>query len=579
MRDPSTKFNSPGGLHHSASNLPAAKNGAIRRILQPLLMLLAVFSAVVVVGATLRGRPDIPQPSRATNTYLDADFQVARATANSQLAKMAGGMETAPAADNLTIARRISLALVGSGLSLEEYRTLSSIPEERQIQWWTSYLLQDPRWEDYFAERFSRAFVGTNDGPFLLFRRRKLNAWLSDQFADGVGYDKIVRSMISADGLWTDTPQVNFVTATMDDANKGRADPIRLAGRTSRAFLAQRIDCLQCHDDFLGQLNFGTDDAPVDGRQDHFHTLAAFYAGTAIKESVPFRGISDDGREYRYKYLGESEESIVEPAVPFLPELLPPDGQPRSRLARWVTHPKNRAFSRATVNRVWALLFSRPLVEPVDSIPLDDSIPPILDTLANDFVAHGFDLKRLVRLIIETDAFQRDSRAEFEITEKHEAMWAVFPITQLRPEQVAGRLFQACKLTAIDETSSIVTRLKAYGDTQDFLKRFGDRGEDEFESDAVTITQRLVVMNGNLVADRTKNDLVNNACARIARLVADDERAIELAFLSVLNRTPTAKEQQRFGEYLSDKRGDTRARAVGDIYWAMINSTEFSWNH
>lgn len=506
-------------------------------------------------------------------------FQVNLAIANHQLKEMAATVDDqiAPVADNFTVARRISLALVGSGLSLEEVRALAPIPQDRQIAWITEHLLDDQRWADYFSERFSRAYVGTNDGPFLLFRRRKFNAWLSQQFKGGRPYDEIVREMLSAEGLWTDTPSVNFVTATMDEANEGRGDPIRLAGRTSRAFLAQRIDCLQCHDDFLGNVEFGTADASVGGVQEHFHALAAFYSGTALP--APFQGIREDGKVYNYKFLGEEEERAVEPMVPFGSEYLAADGKPRERLAGWVTHPENRAFARATVNRVWALMFSRPLVAPVDNIPLDDSVPPVLDTLAEDFVAHDFNLRRLIRMIVSTDAFRRDSRADFEIREDHEAAWAVFPITQLRPEQVAGSLFQACSLKAIDSGSSIITRLKTFGDGQDFLKSFGDRGEDEFDSEAVTITQRLVLMNGNKVAERTKVDLVANACTRIASMVADNEKAVELVFLSVFNRMPTETENADMLEHLQGLKGNARSRGINDMYWAMINATEFSWNH
>lgn len=551
-----------------------------RRFLQPLLMLTVMLVAAGVVAATLRSRPNVRQPKAVHEPYRAAGFQNSLALANQQLLAMANeqGVERAPEAERGTIARRLSLALVGSGLSLEEMRAFSEVAEEEQIEWLTSYLLEDPRWSDYFAERLSRAFVGTNDGPFLLFRRRKFNAWLSEQLEAGVGYDVMVRQMLAAEGLWTDTPEVNFVTATMDEANEGRGDPIRLAGRTSRAFLAQRIDCLQCHDDFLGDLNFGTSDSPVDGLQEHFHALAAFYAGTTLSDPA-FRGIKEDGRTYDYEYLGDSELTQVEPAVPFAAELLPPEGKPRVRLAAWVTHPDNRAFARATVNRFWALLFSRPLVSPVDNIPLDDSVPFIMDILADDFTNHRFDLKRLIRLIVQTDAFRRDSRAEFDITPEHEAVWAVFPITQLRPEQVSGSLFQACSLSSLDSSSPIVTRLKLFGEGQEFLRRFGDRGEDEFDSAAVTITQRLVLMNGNLVADRTKVDLVANASTRIAQMVSDDRQAVELTFLSVLNRLPTSPELGAFSQYLRGKSGDQRAAAVSDIYWAMINSTEFSWNH
>ena len=92
---------------------------------------------------------------------------------------------------------------------------------------------------------------------------------------------------------------------------------------------------------------------------------------------------------------------------------LPICGRPRQRLARWVTHPENRAFARATVNRVWALMFGRPLVEPVDEIPLKNSLenpyPPGLETLADDFIIHKFDLQRLIRVIAATRVFGLDS--------------------------------------------------------------------------------------------------------------------------------------------------------------------------
>ncbi len=106
----------------------------------------------------------------------------------------------------------------------------------------------------------------------------------------------------------------------------------------------------------------------------------------------------------------------------------------------------------------------------------------------------------------------------------------MFPISQLRPEQVAGRLFQACSLTALDSTSSIFTQLKVFGETQDFLQRFGDKGEDDFEADSVTITQRLIMMNGNLVTERTKSDLVANAATRIADMFAKNPMRSKLSF-------------------------------------------------
>ncbi len=533
---------------------------------------------LTVVGATLRGRPAIKPPKDVHGPYHQDEFALTLASLNSKLAAWAktSGVEVAPPADSLAVCRRIALALMGCGVSFEEVRAIQQVPANEQVRWWTSRVMEDSRWSDYLAERLSRAYVGTADGPFLLFRRRKFNAWLSDQLANDVRYDVIVRQMISSEGLWTDKPQVNFVTATMDEGQEGRADPIRLAGRTSRAFLAQRIDCLQCHNDFLDKLNFGTQSEPVAGQQRHFHELASFFSGTAAKN--PFQGILEDNQSYEFEFLGQQGKTEVQPSVPFAKELLPKDGKPRHRLAAWVTHPENRAFSRATVNRIWAHMFSRPLVDPVDDIPLDQPVPEILDLLADDFVKHGFSIKRLIRLITECDAFQRDSRADFEITETHENCWAVFPIEQLRPEQVAGSIFQACTLTSLDSTSSIFAQLKVFGDTQEFIKRFGDRGE-EFETDSVTIPQRLIMMNGEIVEDRTKVDLIANAATRIATMIPDNEKAVEASFLAVLNRLPTQIELEKFKDHLTGTSGDARSSALGDVFWAMMNTTEFAWNH
>lgn len=535
--------------------------------------------AATVLGATLRSRPDMGSKSARFGFVGDESFDQTLRRLNSANYKQIeqAGLESTYSADSLTVCRRLSLAMVGSGLSLEEIRALEQIEPKARITWWTEHLLSDPRWADYFGQRLARACVGTNEGPFLLFRRRKFNLWLSEELAKGTPYDAIVRQMVASEGLWTDTPSVNFVTATMVEGQEGRADPIRLAGRTSRAFLAMRIDCLQCHDDVLQKTNFGSDEFPREGTQHDFHQLAAFFSGTATDEVV-FRGITEDERPYEVQFLGNSQPETVKADVPFLKDRLPALGKPRQRLAQWVTSPENKPFARATVNRIWALMFGKALVEPVDDIPLVGDIPPMLDILADDFVKHGFNLRRLVALIAATDAFRRDSRANFDVSEKHEDTWAVFPLVQLRPDQVAGSVTQACRLNAIDRDSSILVQLKVFGDSQEFVKRFGDRGEDEFDSDPITIPQRLLMMNGNMTTEYTGLDLAN-ASKRIADFVGENDQAIDLIFLTVLNRRPTLAEHKCFIDHLADKYGNTRARALTDITWAMLNSTEFSWNH
>jgi hypothetical protein len=326
-----------------------------------------------------------------------------------------------------------------------------------------------------------------------------------------------------------------------------------------------RIDCAQCHDHPFQSW-----------KQDDFRGLAAFFGGVHSN----LRGIRDGKNDYTPPDHKTKEPVKVEPRVPFCPELVPEKGNPRQQLAAWVVDARNPNFSRATVNRVWALLFGRPLVEPVDDLRAAGQLPPALEMLADDFAAGGFNLHRLIRTIAATEVFRLDSAAGESPTDDQEQAWAVFPMTRLRPEQVAGALFQCSSLTTLGPQSHWFIRLITYTGRNDFVRRYGDTGEDEFDSHGGTIPQRLVLMNGDIVRDKIKNDLFS-APSRIADLAGDDRKALETAYLTVLTRRPGAVETQHFLARLtakSDVAGDRRDRLT-DLFWALINTTEFSWNH
>ncbi len=510
--------------------------------------------------------PDSPS-SPAANYHAEGFSQVV-VQVNAEFAGhwQSAGVQPTPQAPDLMLLRRLSLGLTGAVPSLEEIRLLELARPEQPEQWWLSRLFADRRYSDYVAERLARAYVGSENGPFLLYRRRRFVLWLSDQLLANMRYDQMATHLISDAGLWTDTPSVNFVTVTCTENNQGQPDPVRLAGRTTRAFLGVRLDCVQCHDDFLGRPWLQSD----------FHELAAYFA--SAKSSL--KGIQDNGEKaYDYQYLDAEKPETILPHAPFNEHLVQTGGTPRQQLARWVTHEQNKPFARAMVNRAWALLFGKPLIEPIDSIPLEGPFPPGLETLADDFVAHGYDLQRLIRAIAATEAFQRDSRADFEITLDHEKAWASFPLTRLRPEQVAGGLLQSASLTTIDADSHIIKKLARFGQEAEFVKRYGDMGEDEFEDRGGTIPQRLLMLNGNLVDERTKPNAVMNSATRIAALAPSDEKAVETAYLAVLSRLPDAEEAAYFADLLQGAQGDVRAQRMGDLFWTLLNSSEFSWNH
>ena len=285
---------------------------------------------VIVLGAAWLWRPRLAhpaarQPSNVTSLVADSARSIDGAMA-AQWSR--AGLEPAPRASDLTIVRRLSLALTGAVPSLEDIRAFEGLPDNLRLERWAAMLLDDSRSADYVAERLARAYVGVEGGPFLVYRRSGLVRWLSGQIQSGRPYDAMVRDLITAEGLWTTNPAANFITASIDNNNqKEGPDQIMLAIRTTRAFLGVRIDCVQCHDDPFGER----------WKQADFHRLAAYFAGAEMK----FTGVRDDRKNvHEVRYRGETEEHAVLPEVPFFPHLLPGKGRPRERLAAWVTHPE-----------------------------------------------------------------------------------------------------------------------------------------------------------------------------------------------------------------------------------------------
>ncbi|MEO1615454.1 MAG: DUF1549 domain-containing protein [Planctomycetota bacterium] len=482
------------------------------------------------------------------------------------------GLEEAPVADWLTICRRMSLALVGSGMSLEEIRVLEQLPEEDRESTHLSRLLDDPRFHDYWAERWTRFLVGADEGPFAVYRRRRFRHWLADQISANLPYDQFVSKLVTAEGLWTDRPEVNFLTVTFD-TNDGSPDPVRLAARTSRAFLGLRIDCLQCHNDFLGNVNLGDVNDLREGLQTDFHQLASFY--TAAKMNG-LQGIRAGDTDYEYQYLDTDETVPVEPAVPYGESFLPAEGDSRERLAGWITHRENRQFARAAVARFWALIFGRAPAEAVDNLPLDEPLPEMLQPIIDDFQEHR-DIRRTISAIVQSRPFRLDSRADFQITPEHESIYAAFPLTRLRGEQVAGSIVQASKIKAIDRDSSFVVQLIRFGSINDFLQRYGDLGENEFSKDGITIPQRLLMLNGEMLRESSGANPVLSATSHINMFAKDDRQAVESVFLCLLNRYPAANEREHYVRRLAES--DDRVSVIEDFFWTLANSTEFAWNH
>lgn len=525
---------------------------------------LLALGLVLLVGNLLPPRPTRLLGHYDGPVYQQADFRavVERIDQTFHSSWAERKIEPARPASELIVARRLALGLMGTIPALDEIRQLEYLPPGECLSWWIDHVLQDPRCADYLAERLARSYVGTEDGPFLFYRRRRFVAYLREQLMRDRPYNQLVADLIATQGLWTDRPATNFLTVTCKPDQNNQPDPIRLAGRTARAFLGIRLDCAECHDHPYASW-----------KQSDFQGLAAFFGQT----HVGFTGIYDGSGEFEVLDKSLTHSQVIAPHVPAAPDLLPESGTRREQLAAWITAPQNPYFARATVNRFWAIVYGRPLVDPVDNLESDAPIPAALDILADDFVRHGYDCKRLLRLLASLEVFRLDSTASVDRSTEAEQAWAYFPFSRLRPEQVAGAVVQAASVTTVTADFPLLLRIIRWGEKNEFVHRYGDRGEDEFSARAGTIPQRLLLMNGKLVQENT-NDGFFNASLRIAWLAPDPSRAIESAYLAVLTRRPTPEESAYFEQQLA-RPGSVRKQQLSDLYWVLINATEFSWNH
>lgn len=486
----------------------------------------------------------------------------------------AEGLEPAGAADDLTILRRLWLSLAGTIPSLEEIRRFEADTAPGAIDRALSTLLADRRSADALARRLAAALVGDEKGQFIVFRRDRFTTWLADQIAANRPWDETVREMVSARGLWTDTPAVNFVTQAAAD---GVIDADKLAGRVSRVFLGSRIDCAQCHDHPF---------APW--KQGEFEGLAACFAQVRLSAV----GIEDDAsRVHRIDRTSQAALAIptvgegrnVPPRVPYGEEWYGNGGTHRENVATWLIHRDHRRFDRATVNRVWGILFGKAWHEPIDDLPApqpeaiaDDP----LDILADDFRDHGRDLRRLITLIASTDAFRSVSTHPALDSERGcervAAAWGAFPISRLTPDQVIGAMVATTSLQTIRRDSHLLTRMIRFFRETDYLREYGQVVDPQGGMLPATIPQALVQMNGKLAREMVEANAVT-ATGRIAGMASDDRARLELAFLVALTRRPTSEERELLLSLLES--AETKGRGVEDVMWTLFNCPEFSWNH
>lgn len=553
---------------------------------------IAVLFCVFVIGLLLflvmkAGEAEAPPqaPSRLSPEQ-DIDQSVSRVNAWLRQRWSEEGLEPAGIADDLRVYRRLSLALHGTIPSLEEIIAFTNDSSDGRIERWLVKMLADKRFSAYFADRLARVLTGVEEGQFIIFRRDRLRDWLSEQLEADRPWQEMVTELMAGDGLWTSQGATNFITAAFVDQEG--LDENKLAGRTVRAFLGQRIDCAQCHDH------------PFDSwKQEDFEGLAAYFGQARVTPGGVIDRHSEEGQPIEYEVVEPGEEAgrIVPPRVPFHQEWITDDGSRRRQLASWVTHPDNRRFERAIANRIWGLMFGRPWYDPVDDLyHPDDSVDAVdlLDVLGREFRGHNGSLRFLIRLIAQSDAFQLKSEvpwADEQLYTRMGAQWAVFPLVRLRPEQMIGSMFQAGNVKTIDQNSHLFTRFARFNNENDFLKQYGDAADDELLQQSGTIPQALLRMNGQFTRSLTETGPFS-AAGQVMRFSGEDAAVVRNCFLACLTRAPGPEESEFFlSQFQTTLPADgdapaerptsparSRAEVVRDLYWVLFNSPEFSWN-
>jgi hypothetical protein len=425
-------------------------------------------------------------------------------------------------------------------------------------------LLDKPTHATHFANIWKSVMVPPDTNVRRLGGDNGFQNWLRGQFADNVPYDKMVSDLLLATGAANQTGPALFYTAL-------QLKPEELAASTSRIFLGTQIQCAQCHDhpfdhwtrkDFWGYAAFFARlQRPPQTQQ------AAFQVNDAATGEVEF---PDTDQVVRPLFLGGDVST---------------DGgsSRRKRLAAWLASANNPFFARATVNRVWALLFGRGIVDPVDDLGQHNtpSHPELLDELAAYFAATEFDLNRLIRTLTYTNAYQLSSRSAPGAEDRGE-LFARMAIKSLTAEQLFDCLAEAMRRRESTGTSQdpfAATTNRGFNQSrQAFLAKFRapTQGATEYEAG---IPQALTLINGSSIRQATDLAQSDLLVALDAPFFTDEKR-VEVLFLSTLSRMPNDKERETFLEYVEQggSSGNNR-QALGDVLWALLNSAEFVLNH
>ncbi len=478
--------------------------------------------------------------------------------------------------------RRAFLDTIGVLPTTDEVRAFLSDDSPDKRDRLVDQLLTRPEFVDYWSYKWSDLLLlsGEKLRPQAL---KTFYAFIRQNVADNTPWDEFVRQIVVARGSTFDNGAANFYAL--------HQDPVDMAETTSMAFLGMSIQCARCHDHPLEKWT-----------NNDYYGFASLFARVRGKG---WGGDFRSGDGHRVIFL-DDESEILQPRTGKPQPPKPLDGQPltlesvedrRIAVASWLTSPTNPYFSRAIVNRVWANFFGIGLVEKVDDLRLTNppSNPALLAALAA-FLVEGergsegegtkknraYDLKKLMRLILTSQSYQRSSQAT-KGNEPDERFYSRYYPKRLKAEVLLDIMSQVTTSPTPFKDFPAGTRAMQLPDANiasDFLKTFG-RPERiitcECErSDEPSMTQVLNILNGETLLQ--KLEAKDNRLSKQIEANMPPEQLADELFLAALSRFPTDRERQKMSEILSVVSSEERRLAVEDLYWSVLSSKEFLFN-
>ncbi len=357
-------------------------------------LLMGVAEAAQLRAAPAPSAADLRELTAQIDRLIEAEWKAQQAS-------------PAPRGDDAEFHRRVYLDLTGRiPAASDVYAFLSDKSPDKRSKLVES-LLESPRYAEHFVNVWRALLLPPDNSPEVRSFRLDLEAWLRQQFRDNVGYDRMVRELLTTD-VTSDPDGENepSVLETPRPAAFYRANQLRpenLAATTARLFLGVKLECAQCHNHPFAAW-----------KQQQFWEFAAFFAGLEAQRGPGGRILSVRENPGRHTLLMGGAGKEV--AARFLEGSKPqwtPALNTRATLAAWLTAKDNPYFARNAVNRLWSHFFGIGLVQPVDNFGGDNppSHPELLDELARQFAAHDFDVKFLIRAIAGSKAYQLTSAA------------------------------------------------------------------------------------------------------------------------------------------------------------------------